>query len=113
MSWPMRRPTMLRKADEAFGPPLAPEEMSTNLSLLERQLNRQMKCTAGRNQVYIRSILTGRSTTRPRIALKCPLRRDLGESPEVFYETIRDVCCGDPEQCAAWQAFRDRFAVTT
>ena len=113
MTWPLRKNTLLRKADEAFGPPLAPEEMNTNLSLLERQLNRQMKCTAGKNQVYIRSILTGRATTRPRIALKCPFRRDLGQSPEVFFETIRDVCCGDPEQCPAWQAFRDRLAVTT
>ncbi len=111
MSWPLRR-SMIRRVDEAFGPDLTPEELTGNLSLLERHLNRTMKCTAGRNQVYIRSLLTGQSTTRPRIALKCPLRRDIGETPEVYFEHIRDVCCSDPEQCPAWQAFKKRHVVT-
>lgn len=109
MSWPMRRP---RTTEEAFGPPLTPDELTGNLSMLERKLNAEMKCTAGRNQVYIRSLLTGRSTTRPRIALKCPLRRDIGETPEVFYEHIRDVCCGDHESCPAWQNFKARHVAT-
>ncbi len=108
MTWTPRRTALLKRSDEAAGPPLTPEELTTNLSLLERQLNRQMKCTAGMNQVYIRSVITGRATTRPRIALKCPLRRDLGEPADVFFEYIRDVCCSDPEQCPAWQHFRER-----
>ena len=111
MSWPLRRmkPTLV---EQAFGPPLTPEEMTGNLSLLERQLNRHMKCAAGKNQVYIRSLLTGQSTTRPRIALKCPLRRDIKLPQEVCYEHIRDVCCCDPEQCEAWLAFKERHVVT-
>ena len=111
MSWPLRR-INLRKVDEAFGPPLTPEELTTNLTLLERQLNREMKCTAGKNQVYIRSLLTGQSTTKPRVALKCPLRRDIGLPAEVFYEHIRDVCCSDPNACEAWVAFTKRHVVT-
>ena len=111
MSWPLRRP-MLRKVNEAFGPPLTPEELTTNLSLLERRLNKEMKCTAGKNQVYIRSLLTGSSTTQPRVALKCHLRRDIGQPAEVFYEHIRDVCCGDPNECPAWQNFQQRHVVT-
>jgi len=111
MSWSARRliPSVVEKA---FGPALTPEELTGNLSLLERQLNRDMKCTAGKNQVYIRSLLTGQSTTRPRIALKCPLRRDIGLSPDVFYEHVRDVCCSDPDQCEAWRAFKERHVET-
>lgn len=111
MSWPLRRPNR-QTLQEAEGPPITPEELTSNLSDLERKLNRQMKCTAGRNQVYIRSLLTGRSTTRPRIALKCPLRRDIKLPPEVFYEHIRDVCCTDPNQCEAWRAFKKRHVET-
>jgi hypothetical protein len=103
------KPSLVEKA---FGPALTPEELTGNLSLLERQLNRDMKCTAGKNQVYIRSLLTGQSTTRPRVALKCPLRRDIGLPTEVYYEQIRDMCCGDPEQCEAWAAFKERHMPT-
>lgn len=108
MSWPVRRV----RFDEAAGPPLTPAELTGNLSEIERRLNREMKCTAGKNQVYIRSLLTGSGTTRPRIALKCPLRRDIKLVPEVYYEHIRDVCCTDPEQCPAWQNFKARHVVT-
>jgi hypothetical protein len=111
MSLPLQR-ARIPKLSEAFGPPLTPEELTTNLSLLERQLNREMRCTAGKNQVYIRSLLTGSSTTRPRIALKCPLKRDIGQPHDVFYEEIRDVCCSEPGQCPAWQAFQKRHVVT-
>ncbi len=111
MSMPLRRiPT--QTVEEAFGPPLTAEEAAGNLSALEKQLNQTMKCTAGRNQVYIRSLLTGTSTTPPRIALKCPLRRDIGLPAVVFYEYIRSVCCGDHEQCPAWQKFKARHVVT-
>jgi hypothetical protein len=97
---------------ESYGPPLTPEELTSNLSVLERNLNANMECTAGKNQVYIRALLTGGSTTRPRIAMKCPLRRDIGLPAEVFYEHIRDVCCGDHESCPAWQAFKERHVAT-
>ena len=98
--------------EEAFGPPVTEDELRANLSVLEQKLNREMKCHAGRNQVYLRSLLTGRSTTRPRIALKCHLRRDIGQTPEVFYEYIRDFCCRDPESCEAYQNFANRHVVT-
>ena len=100
------------RVQEAFGPPLTPEEQTGNLSDLERDLNGRMVCPAGKNQVYIRSLLTGSGTTQPRIALKCSLRRDIGKSPEVFYEHIRDVCACDPEQCEAYCKFKDRFVET-
>jgi hypothetical protein len=100
------------RVEEEFGPPITPAELRANLSELERQLNAEMKCQAGRNQVFIRSLLTGMSTTRPRIMLKCHLRRDIGLKPDVFYEHIRDVCCCDPEQCAAYRHFKDRFVQT-
>ncbi len=110
------RPVLLRKrpatVQEAFGPPLTPEEMTANLSKLEQTLNRDMQCHAGRNQVFLRALLTGRATTRPRITLKCYLRRDLGQTPEVFYEHIRDICCKDPEQCEAYRAFKNRAVKT-
>jgi len=94
---------------EAFGPPLSDEELNRNLSDLERELNARMVCTAGKNQVYIRSLLTGNGTTQPRIALKCSLRRDIGLDPDVFYEYIRDVCACDPQQCPAYQNFQQRL----
>ncbi|MCK4340819.1 MAG: hypothetical protein KAY37_03755 [Phycisphaerae bacterium] len=111
MSWPQRRRNRL-SVEEASGPPITPEELTSNLSDLERKLNREMKCTAGKNQVYIRSLLTGMATTRPRIALKCPLRRDINLPPEIFYEQIRDVCCCDPDLCEAWRDFKNRHVVT-
>ncbi len=110
MSSPARRynPT----TDKATGPALTPEELTGNLSQMQNRLNAEMKCTAGRNQVYIRSVISGRRPSRPRIALKCPFRRDINRSPDVFYEYIRDVCCSDPEQCEAWRAFKKRFVET-
>jgi hypothetical protein len=119
MIWPLKKsikpsetsgkPSRL---EQAFGPPLTPEEQTANLSTLERKLNREMKCPAGKNQVFLRSLLTGQGTTRPRIALKCHLRRDIGRTAEVFYEHIRDVCCSDPEQCEAYRKFKSRFVQT-
>ncbi len=111
MSCSVRR-LPLRSAEPASGPPLTPEELTTNLSLLERMLNHEMKCPVGKNQVYIRSLINGHGATRPRIALKCPLRRDIGQSPDVYFEHIRDVCCTDHEHCEAWKAFAARHVPT-
>jgi hypothetical protein len=94
---------------DAFGPPLTDEEHGANLSELERRLNGQMKCAAGKNQVFIRSLLTGRGTTPPRIALKCTYRRDLKQPSEVFYEEITQLCCGDPTRCDAYRAFQAKI----
>lgn len=100
------------KVAEAFGPPITEEELKSNLSVLEKQLNREMKCVAGKNQVYLRSLLTGSGTTRPRIALKCHLRRDIGQTPEIFYEDIKSLCCGNPENCEAYRQFKQRHVKT-
>lgn len=100
----------ISRVEQAFGPPLTAEEQAGNLTALEQKLNREMRCPAGKNQVFIRSLLTGRSTTPPRIALKCSFRRDVGMTPEVFLEHIREVCCHDPEKCEAYRAFKARLA---
>lgn len=85
-------------------PPITRSELRSNLSELETQLNRSMKCFAGVNKVYILAQVG--SASRPRICLKCPLRPDYGLPPNVFYEFIRDVCCGNPERCEAYVAFQ-------
>lgn len=100
------------RVEQAFGPPLTDEELRGNLSDLERTLNKDMKCHAGRNQVFIRSLLTGSGTTRPRIALRCHLRKDIGQSQEVFFEEIRSLCCADPTKCPAYQNFEARHVTT-
>ena len=97
---------------KAAGPPLTEDELNANLSELERRLNEEMRCPAGKNQVCIRSVLGGSGQTRPRIMLRCPLRKDVGLEPEVYYEHIRDVCCRNPDQCPAYEAFKDRFTPT-
>jgi hypothetical protein len=99
----------IRTVKQAFGPPLTEEELSGNLSLFERDFNAKMVCPAGRNQVYIRSLLTGQGTTQPRIALKCTFRKDAGQDPEVFFEHIRDVCCCEPGKCEAYRKFQARI----
>lgn len=96
----------------AFGPPITQEERQANKTELQHRLHLEMKCHAGKNQVFIRSLLTGGGTTEPRITLKCHLRRDIGLPAEVFYEHIRDVCCADPQQCPAYRAFRARHVPT-
>lgn len=97
-----------RTVADAFGPPLAPEETTGNLTVLQQRMDREMKCPAGKGQVYLRSLLTGKGTTKPRIALRCSLRKDVNLPREVFFEHIRDVCCSDPEQCEAFKAFKAR-----
>lgn len=103
--WPLR-PT------DAASPPLAPEEVTGNLTVLQKTLNGRMKCPAGRHRVFLRSLLTPAGPTPPRVALKCHLRRDIGLTPDVFYEHIRDVCCTDPMKCEAYRRFRERFVST-
>ena len=90
-------------------PPITDEELSANLTELEAHLNRHMICFAGKNQVYLQSfILGGGRKSKPRIALKCPLRKEYGEPPNVYYEYVRDLCCGDPTACSAYQTFKSK-----
>lgn len=86
-------------------PPVTPIELNSNLTQLEHKLNRAMKCVAGKNQVYIQSVLGGGGRSRPRIALKCPLRGEYGLKKDVYFEWIRDVCCTEPGRCEAVQLF--------
>lgn len=97
----------IRREADAGPPPITPEEQNANLSSLENRLNKAMKCVSGRNQVFLQSWVLGRSTTRPRILLKCPLRPQYGLPPHVYYEHIRDVCCGDPNRCEAYRRFSE------
>ena len=99
-------------APAAYGPPITAEEQKGNLSELEKKLNAQMKCPAGKNQVFIRSLVLATGTTQPRVALKCQLRKDVSLPVDVFYEHIRDVCCSSPESCPAYKQFKDRFVPT-
>jgi hypothetical protein len=87
-------------------PPLTGEERGQNLSLLVDQLNSEIRCSAGRQQVFLHSFIedVGRTTT-PRVTLRCPLREGLGLQPYVYYEHIRDLCCAAPEKCEALQAY--------
>ncbi len=87
-------------------PPVTEFEKKTNLTVLQHELHRQMKCFAGKNQVYLQSIiLDNGQKTRPRIALKCSLRDEAGLDRDVYYEYIKDTCCGDPRTCPAYQMF--------
>jgi DNA-binding response OmpR family regulator len=93
-------------------PPICREEAEANLTELEEDLNRRMQCFAGKNLVHIRSVIVGQlRKTKPRISLKCPLRKEAGLTPTVYYEYIRDVCCADPNVCPAYQAFRARQTI--
>lgn len=109
---PKPRKKLISRVGEEFGPPITTEEQGANLTDLEQKLNQEMKCQAGKNQVFVRSLLTGTGTTQPRIAMKCHLRKDISLKPDVFYEHIRDVCCTDPEQCEAYRDFKERFVET-
>lgn len=87
-------------------PPFTSEELASNLSMMEKQLNTRMRCFAGRNQVYIQSQILGGSTSKPRICLKCRLRAEYGLNKDVYYEFIRDVCCANPARCEAARHFQ-------
>lgn len=92
-------------------PPITEEELQANLTELEAELNVRMQCFAGKNQVYLQSfILGGGRTSKPRIALKCPLRQEYGDPPNVYYEYIRDVCCSNPAACSAYQTFKAKHS---
>lgn len=103
------RSTSLRSDQDGHGalPPLTAEELASNISELQKRLNRRIVCFAGQNQVYIRSVILdlGKTST-PRIAMKCAIRKRLKHPPDVYFEYIRDVCCGDPTACPAHQQFR-------
>ena len=90
-------------------PPITEVERKSNLTMLQQQLHARMQCFAGKNQVYLQSIIGGDGgKTRPRIALKCSLRNDYNMDRHVYHEYIRDVCCDDPTQCPAFKMFLEK-----
>ncbi|HNQ24428.1 MAG TPA: hypothetical protein PKK06_15185 [Phycisphaerae bacterium] len=90
-------------------PRLASEEETGNVSQLQERLNERMECFAGKNQVYLQALILGPGQkSKPRVALKCPLRKQYGYPPDVYYEYIRDVCCGRPSECPAFRTFQKR-----
>lgn len=88
--------------------PISPAEANGNISEIERTLNRQMRCFAGKNQVFLQSLITGAHKTKPRICLKCPLRKEFGYTERIYHDYIRDVCVGDHEICPAVRKFQER-----
>jgi hypothetical protein len=52
-------------------------------------------------------MILGTRTSKPRLALKCGLRAEYGLNKDVYFEWIRDVCCGDPSRCEAYQQFME------
>ncbi|MCG3137347.1 MAG: hypothetical protein HJJLKODD_01191 [Phycisphaerae bacterium] len=93
-------------------PPITDFEDQSNKTELENTLNRQMKCVQGKNQVHLYSELQGIRKTKPRIVLKCPLRAEYGMPSMIYFEYIRDVCCGDHTACPAVQQFQSRQTAT-
>lgn len=91
--------------DSAGRPPISEEELNSNITMLEKELNRKMKCFAGKNQVYIQALIMGGGTTKPRVCIKCSLREEFGLNRDVYYEFIRDICCSDPSTCEAVEKF--------
>ena len=87
-------------------PHLANEELGANVSELVNRLNATMKCTIGKEQVFLHSFITDfGQTTQPRVTLRCHLRAQCGVDPYVYYEQIRDVCCAAPHKCEVLRAF--------
>lgn len=119
LEYPVEEPRLLAAVEAALAgsngssggkgiPAVTDEEANANLTELEKRLNREMKCFAGRNLVYLQSHIGLGTRARPRICLKCPLRREYGLDYNMYYEYIRDVCCTDPQQCEAVKIFESQ-----
>lgn len=90
--------------------------MNTNkrmsLLQLQRQLNEQMQCPAGKNQVVVLSRLRTNGRIKkeaPRVCLDCKIRSTLGWRKRVHQDFIQKVCCGDHKRmCEAYTKFMAR-----
>lgn len=93
--------------------------MQTNeqisLLQLQRKLNDEMRCPAGKNQVYVLSRLKSNGRIKkeaPQVCLDCKIRNYLGWRKRVYLDFIQMVCCGEPKsKCEAYVKFmaRSRF----
>jgi len=84
-------------------------------SLTEEQhrLNREIRCPYGVKKVYIRSVLTGRTSripTEPVLALRCAVLAATGLALEgyniVEKDYIEEYCAGRYEECEAFIAYQ-------
>lgn len=83
-------------------PEVTEAEHQANLSSLVSDLQKEMKCPAGSNRVLIRSVVTGLDKkSEPRVCLRCSIRQAVGLNEYVYYEHIRDCCCGQYKTCEA------------
>lgn len=87
-------------------PPITSEESSQNISVLVNHLNETMKCHAGSGRVFLHSFIKWGQQAVPRVCLRCPIRVSLGLPDYVYYEHIRDLCCGTPGKCEAMNTHR-------
>lgn len=90
--------------------------MKTNervsLTQLQRKLNTEMRCPAGKNQVYVLSRMKTNGRIKreaPQVCLDCKIRSYLGWRKRVYLDFIRKVCCGHPKRmCEAYVKFMAR-----
>ena len=102
----MRQATDSEPPAPASTPPIIDEELSANVSELVNRLNATMRCSIGKEQVFLHSFITGLGeTSQPRVTLRCHLRAEFGADPYIYYEHIRDVCCAAPHKCEFLRAF--------
>ena len=87
--------------------------MKTNervsLTQLQRKLNLEMRCPAGKNQVYVLSRMKTNGRIKreaPQVCIDCKIRNYLGWRKRVYLDFIRKVCCGDHKlMCEAYLKF--------
>ena len=79
---------------------------------LQRQLNQEMRCPAGKNQVYVLSRMKTNGRIKreaPQICLDCKIRSYLGWRKRVYLDFIQKVCCGEHKRmCEAYVKFMAR-----
>jgi len=92
----------------------APESPEVSLMEEQRRLNALVRCPYGQKKVYVRSVLDGRSAgaTKPEIALRCAVMREMGHAVGGFNIVTRDqiiaICCADYAHCPTYQELARR-----
>jgi hypothetical protein len=108
-----RRGGMKEQLAVAAAKPQVADE-TESLMQEERRLNALVRCPYGQKKVYVRSVLDGRSAgaSKPEIALRCAVMREMGHAVGGFNIVSRDqiiaVCCGDYIHCPTYQELARR-----
>ena len=80
-----------------------------SLVQLERKLNDEMRCPAGKNQVYVLSRMKSNGRIKkeaPQVCLDCKIRSYLGWRKRVYLDFIQMACCGEHKRkCEAYVKF--------